>query len=158
MTAFHLLRTRNDFSLPGGGLLLHFGCYDLSLLPSAHTLPHAPVLPLETMKRFIAAFAPSRSSQDLKSPDISPLYEDLEKFRGRLPAALFTCGTADPLLDDTVLMSARWGIAGGQVVTKFYGGAVHGFIAQQSEEAKACLGDTRAWIRDALSEVGEIVA
>lgn len=139
MATFHL-RTQNDFSLPGGGLLLQFGIYDLSLLPSAHTLPHAPVLPLETMKRFIAAFAPSRSSQDLKFPDISPLYEDLEKFRGRLPAALFTCGTAGPLLDDTVLMSAKWAIAGGTVVTKFYTGGVMDSLRSRAMRRKFALG------------------
>ncbi|CAM1510708.1 Fc.00g010430.m01.CDS01 [Cosmosporella sp. VM-42] len=149
LTAFHLLHTQRDFSLPGG-LLLHFGVYDLSILPSAYTLSDAPILPLKTLERFIATFAPFHSIQDLKSPSISPLYENLEELRERLPTAMFTCGSEDPLQDDTVLMSARWGIAGGKVVTKFYAGAVHGFIFMGSNEAKLCLKDTLTWIRDRM--------
>nr|WP_245214912.1 alpha/beta hydrolase fold domain-containing protein [Pararoseomonas indoligenes] len=37
---------------------------------------------------------------DLRDPAISPLYADLAE----LPPALFTVGTIDPLLDDTLFM------------------------------------------------------
>ncbi|KAF7553872.1 hypothetical protein G7046_g6972 [Stylonectria norvegica] len=150
LTAFHLLHKHQDFVL-SGGLLLHFGVYDLTLLPSAYALSNAPILPLRSLKKFIDAFAPLHSTQDLKSPSISPLYENLQSLRGRLPPAIFTCGSGDPLQDDTVLMSARWVIAGGSAVTKFYPGAVHGFIVMGSNEAKLCLQDTWEWIRSRMT-------
>ena len=44
-----------------------------------------------------------------------------------LPRALFTIGTEDPLLDDSVLMCAKWLMAGGEGILKVYSGAAHGF-------------------------------
>ncbi len=72
-------------------------------------------------------------------PDISPLYADL---RG-LPPALFTIGTADPLLDDTLFMAARWEAAGNDADLRVYADGVHGFnafpigIARAANEAQA---------------------
>jgi acetyl esterase/lipase len=58
-----------------------------------------------------------------------------------LPPALFLCGTDDPLLDDTLLMSMKWMIAGGEAVVKIYPGAPHGFTVfpgiKVAEEAAA---------------------
>lgn len=46
----------------------------------------------------------------------------------KLPPALFTCGSEDPLLDDTVFMGAKWQMWGNEAVVKVYNGAPHGFI------------------------------
>ena len=46
----------------------------------------------------------------------------------KLPPALFTVGTEDPLLDDSVLMSAKWAMSGAESILKVYPGAPHGFI------------------------------
>ena len=46
--------------------------------------------------------------RDRRDPDISPLYADLKG----LPPALFSVGTQDLLLDDTLFMAARWAAAG----------------------------------------------
>jgi acetyl esterase len=40
----------------------------------------------------------------LRNPRLSPLYADL----AGLPPALFTVGSLDPLLDDSLFMSERW--------------------------------------------------
>jgi len=40
----------------------------------------------------------------------------------RLPSALFLCGTLDCLLDDSVMMSAKWGMSGAESIFKAYPG------------------------------------
>jgi acetyl esterase len=55
---------------------------------------------------------------------VSPLYADLTG----LPPALFTCGTLDPLLDDTLFMAARWQAARSAAQLAIYPGAPHEFL------------------------------
>jgi acetyl esterase/lipase len=45
-----------------------------------------------------------------------------------MPTALFTCGTLDPLLDDTLFMAARWQAAGSPAEPALYQGAPHEFL------------------------------
>ena len=106
------------------------------------------------MDHFIGAFLPNKTVEEKKDPAISPLYENLEAFRGRLPSALFTCGTEDPLLDDSVLLGTKWAMAGGDSTVKIYPGAPHGFIAFPSsllKEAGEALDDTKTYIRERLA-------
>ena len=56
---------------------------------------------------------------------MSPLYADLHG----MPAALFTCGTRDSLLDDTMFMAPRWLAAGNAAELALYPGACHGFAS-----------------------------
>ena len=56
-------------------------------------------------------------------PDVSPLYADL---KGLCPA-LFSVGTKDALLDDTLFMHARWVAAGNEAELAVYPGGAHGF-------------------------------
>lgn len=155
-TTFHLLRTRPNFTFLG--LLLHFGCYDVTIPRS--TLPH-PILSHITYQKFIEAFVPESSHANLpngkQNPAISPFYEDLEQWRGKLPNALFTCGSVDILLHDTVLMSAKWMMAGGEAMTKIYSGGVHGYIffpKELSPQAKKGMEETITYIKERLATVG----
>jgi len=89
---------------------------------------------LAILERFNGAYIPGMSTAERKIPYVSPLYEDLQALvtvssTGSLPPALFLCGTEDPLLDDTILMSSKWSIAGGEAIVKIYPGATHGFTA-----------------------------
>ena len=106
------------------------------------------------MTHFINAFLPNYTLEQKRHPSISPFYEDIYKFRGRLPRALFTCGTNDALLDDSIFMSVKWQMAGAEAVVKLYEGAVHAFIGfpvEKSDEAGMCLRDTKAFIESCLT-------
>ncbi|KAK3077120.1 hypothetical protein LTS18_011166, partial [Coniosporium uncinatum] len=114
LTALHLLHHRPSHHLKG--LVLNFGAFDLSFLPSTHHFQKPLIIDWEIMNRYIDAFLPGMPveaphTQDTaekqvtrRSPEVSPFYADLSQFRGKLPLALFTCGTEDPLLDDSVMM------------------------------------------------------
>ena len=70
---------------------------------------------------------------DRKDPSLSPMYANL----ARLPPALFTVGTVDPLLDDSRLMAHRYGAAGNDAELALYEGGEHGlghFGEQEDEE------------------------
>lgn len=131
LTAFHLSQHQDkkyaDFRFRG--LVLNFGSYDLTLTPHAYHFkkPVPLVLEYKIIREFLKAFLPGKSTEDMKDPAISPLYADFSKLK--LPAALFTCGTEDALLDDTLFMSTKWTAAGGEAVVKILPGAPHGFLA-----------------------------
>ena len=108
------------------------------------------------MGHFADSFLPGTDLEQRKNASISPYYEDLEKFRGKLPSALFTCGTEDPLLDDSVAMGTKWLIGGGKAIVKIYPGAPHGFIAfspSMLKESGEALDDTKTYIQDCLARL-----
>lgn len=109
---------------------LLFGCYDLSLTPSARLADDAPFVSREGMAQFSSAFA---GRHDLRNPEISPLFADLRD----LPPALFSVGTIDPLLDDSLFMHMRWQAAGNRSKLALYPGGTHGFNSFNSEIAYA---------------------
>jgi acetyl esterase len=76
------------------------------------------------MQWFYDQFVPEERRRD---PDVSPLWADLRD----LPAALFTVGTLDLLVDDTLFMHARWIAAGNTADLAIYPGGVHGFVSFQ---------------------------
>ncbi|RAL63364.1 hypothetical protein DID88_003787 [Monilinia fructigena] len=104
---------------------------------------------------FAYAFLPGMTNEQKKNPLISPYYENLEKFRGRLPSALFTCGTEDPLLDDSVTMATKWMMTGGEAFIKVYTGAPHSFIglADMLKEARDAQEDTKTYIKDCMTKL-----
>lgn len=106
------------------------------------------------MYHFFSAFLPGMTYEQKQSPAVSPFYENLNLFRGRLPSALFTIGTEDPLLDDSVAMATKWLMAGGHAILKVYSGAPHGFNRfprELFEMAGEVMDDTEAYIRERLA-------
>lgn len=144
LTMFHLLVSRPSHALEG--LALQYGLYDQSLgLPSLTTTTRSIMIDRAAMERFRGAFLPGKSPEECRDPSISPIYADLSGLAAKspkgLPPALFVVGTDDPLLDDTILMGAKWSMAGAESIVKIYPGAAHGFTAipglPVSEEANA---------------------
>ena len=129
LVALHLLQSpREQYSnFAFKGLLLHYGCYDLTFTPHTYNFKKAVplVLDLDLMMRYGEVFLPGMSFEERKNPAVSPLYADLYDLK--LPPALFTCGTEDCLLDDTVFMSSKWSMAGGQTIVRIVPGGAHGF-------------------------------
>jgi acetyl esterase/lipase len=84
------------------------------------------------MHWFTDNFLPGLDAEQRRAPEISPLYADLRD----LPPALFSVGTLDPLLDDSLFMAARWLAAGNEAELRIYEEAVHGFNAYPIAVAK----------------------
>ena len=64
--------------------------------------------------------------------ELSPLYAGLHD----MPPALFTVGSADHLLDDSLFMSARWAAYGNESALAVYPDCPHGFVGFPLELAK----------------------
>jgi acetyl esterase/lipase len=116
-----LLRLRDRHGLaPFAAAYLTYGAYDLGFTPSARNWgTRNLVLSTPILERFREWYAPG----DVASPDVSPLRGDLHG----LPPALFSVGTLDPLLDDTLFMAARWTAAGNAAELVVYPGGIHAF-------------------------------
>jgi acetyl esterase/lipase len=136
LSAVTLLRLRDRHDLtPFSAALMNYGCFDMGMTPSARQWG-AEKLVLNTagIKAFAASFLPEDA--DMSDPDISPLYADLHG----MPAALFSVGTRDPLMDDSLFMAPRWLAAGNTAELALYPGACHGFLNasfRQRDEAIA---------------------
>jgi acetyl esterase/lipase len=156
LCVFDFLRSHPSHHLLG--LILFYGYFDLALgLPSVTTSTKYPMTNRAALERYCDAYLPVIPESERRDASISPLYQDLPallaKYGAVLPPALFVCGSEDPLLDDTLLLSIKWNIAGGEAVVKVYPGAAHGFLIISglpvADEAKS---DALRFIRERLQE------
>jgi acetyl esterase/lipase len=114
------MRDRHGFSGFSGANLV-YGCYDATMTPSQRNWGERNlILSTPTIAWFNDLYVPSGKRSD---PDVSPLYADLYD----MPPALFTVGTLDPLLDDSLFMHARWVAAGNDSELAVYPGGIHVF-------------------------------
>src|ERR1700735_1812890 len=124
LAAVTLLRMRDRHGFSGfRAANLFYGAYDLSMTPSQKLFGNSERLVVRTidMEKFMGAYLSGQ--KDCRDPDISPLYADLKG----LPPALFSIGTADPLLDDSLFMYARYIAAGNRAELAIYPGGAHAF-------------------------------
>jgi acetyl esterase len=146
LTAVTVLRMRDRHRYTGfRGANIVYGAFDLSLTPSQRLFGDTRlVLRTIDMQQFYNAFLPTVAER--RVPDISPLYADLRN----LCPALFSVGTKDALLDDTLFMHARWVAAGNEGELAIYPGAPHGFTLFPSDLAKSATARMDAFLNRVL--------
>ncbi|WP_428535237.1 alpha/beta hydrolase [Rhodopila sp.] len=143
LSAVTVLRMRDRYGYTGfRGANLVYGAFDLSMTPSQKAFGNRRlVLRTIDMQQFYNAFLPTTT--DRRVADISPLYADLQ---GLCPA-LFSVGTQDALLDDTLFMHARWVAAANAADLAIYPGGAHGFTLFPNRLADDALARSEAFLR-----------
>lgn len=146
LAAVTLLRLRDRHGYKGFlGANLVYGAFDLSMTPSQRAFGERRlVLRTTDIQQFCNAFLPTVT--DRRVPDISPLYADL---RGLCPA-LFSVGTLDALLDDSLFMYARWIAAGNEAELAVHPGGAHGFTLFPSTLAAQAMARMDAFLSGVL--------
>ncbi|PLX37497.1 MAG: alpha/beta hydrolase [Hyphomicrobiales bacterium] len=122
-----LLRLRDRRGItPFSAANLVAGCYDLAMTPSVrHWGADRLVLNTRDIDMFVTHFL-SGGVGSVSDPDVSPLlHADLYG----LPPALFSVGTLDPLVDDSLFMAGRWARAGLKTELALFAGGCHVFQA-----------------------------
>ena len=123
-----LLRLRDRHGIKDGieAANLVYGAYDLNGTPSEllwgdrNLVLSTPIVHWFT-QNFVGAF----DFQQRRDPDVSPLYAHLHD----MPKALFTVGTMDPIIDQTLFMFERWTTAGNSGELAIYPEGIHAFNA-----------------------------
>jgi acetyl esterase/lipase len=135
------LRDRHGLS-PFSAAILNYGGFDLGMSPSQRRWGEEKlVLNTAGITAFRNAFVPA--GVDPRDPDVSPLYADL---RG-LPPAIFSVGTRDALIDDTLFMASRWLVAGNATELAIYPGAPHGFLSLASKQRNEAVARINGFLK-----------
>lgn len=147
LSAVTLLRMRDKHGFTGfRGANLVFGAFDMSMTPSQRAFgDERLILRTIDIEKFGDAFLPPHI--DRRDPDVSPLYARLHD----MPPALFSIGTRDALIDDSLFMHARWVAAGNQAELAVYPGGAHGFIAFPGALAAAANERMDAFLKSAVA-------
>jgi acetyl esterase/lipase len=145
LSASTMIRMRDKHGYSGfSGANLVYGVYDLSGSPSVKLWGDRNlVLSTPIMNWFFDQYL---GEEDRKDPDVSPLYAPLHQ----LSPALFTVGTMDPLLDDTLFMHSRWFASGNPSSLNVYPGATHGFETQPTQLAEKVRRRMRTFISESF--------
>ena len=121
-----LTRLRDEHGSPElfRAVAMTYGWYDLALTPFARAWGERRLLSTADELRWFRDHyvGPGFPPERLRDPDVSPLYAQL----GGLPPALFSIGTQDALLEDSLFMYARWLASGNDATLRVYPGAAHG--------------------------------
>lgn len=146
LAAATLLRLRDGGSPTFGKVVaarLDSGPYDLGFTPSAYlSTEQTLVLTHDWLFGLVEVGLPGLSLEQRRSPELSPLLNDLSE----LPPALFTVGDLDPLRDDSILMAARWQLAGGQAAVDVWPEGGHAFINMATPLGALALDRTISWL------------
>lgn len=131
------------------GAALAYGLYDVSGGPSQR-LDEAALAVFSDAQSLVY---PGLSAEERRAPSISPLYADLTG----LPPALFSVGTADALLDDTLFMYERWTAAGNAAHLDVYPESLHGFDTFPTSMATEARRRIDAFVQARIEAAGSTV-
>ncbi len=147
LAAVVLQRIRDGIGFTGWlAANLVYGVFVPSGTPSARAWDlDGYVLDADTMAWFGNHYVGS-TDVAFDDPDLAPLHGDLRA----MPTALFTIGTLDPLLDDSLFMAARWVAAGSDARLDVYPGGVHAFDAFPTSIGLAARTAMHQFIADAV--------
>ena len=153
MTLLRLRERAAAQSVSGASFIgadLSYGVFDLSMTPSQLSWGDEElVISTPTMAWFYECFVPDASIR--RTSEVSPLYADLRS----LPPALFSVGTQDPLLDDTLFMAARWQAAGSDALLRVYPEGMHGFTMFPHDLATLANAERYQFIKHGFNEQGK---
>jgi acetyl esterase len=150
LAAVTLLRLRDRHGITNriAAANLVYGAYDLNGTPSTILWGDRNlVLSTPIMLWFAGNFLPGFGFEQRREPDISPLYARL----GEMPPALFSVGTLDCLMDDSLFMAERWRAAGNQADVAVYPEGVHAFNAYPTALARTANQRQFEFLRNALT-------
>lgn len=138
-----------------GGFVFNYGIFDLRMTPSMRNWGADKLILSTPIVHWFIGNLLGDNVMLAQSPEASPLLADL----GGAPPALFQIGTADPLLDDSLFMAARWSAAGGRADLAVWPGGAHAFDSFIREDdrlpiAHAARALERDWIDRRLTELG----
>lgn len=141
------LRDRHGFTAWSGADFV-YGAYDFAgACPSQVEIgTDSLVINGQNIRWFVGHFVQG-VEVDPADPDLSPLRAPLHG----LPPALFSVGSADPLLDDSLFMYARWIAAGNPAEIQIYPGATHGFDSRQSPLADRFHRQRHRFLRECVA-------
>lgn len=143
LAAVTTLRLRDRHGLtPFRAANLAYGMFDLNRTPSVRRWGDRPlILTTPLIEFFVESFG-----GDPNDPDVSPLLADL----AGLPPALFSVGTLDPLLDDSLFMSRRWLAAGNDMDLAVWPGAIHAFDYFDTAYGRSARDSMHAFLHNSL--------
>ena len=138
-----LVRMRDKHGFTGfDAANLSYGNYDTSMTPSQVWVgANRYLIGTEDIKQCSNMYAPDASLR--RDPDMSALYANLKD----MPPALFSVGTLDPFLDDSLFVYSRWIAAGNEAELAIYPGAPHGFNAIGHPHATAANARIDAFLK-----------
>ena len=145
-----LLRLRDKHGIRGkfAAANLVYGAYTLNGTPSQLLWGDRNlVLSGPIIAWFRDAYTPGLTMEQRRNPDISPLFARLDG----MPRALFTVGTLDPLIDDSLFMSERWRVAGNEAEVAIYPEGVHAFNGYPTSLGRKANENQYEFLRRALT-------
>jgi acetyl esterase len=150
LAAATLLRLRDSGSPTFGKVVaarLDSGPYDLGFTPSAYlSTEDSLVLTHDWLFGLLEVGLPGLTLEQRRAPSLSPMLNDL----AGLPPALFTVGDLDPLRDDSILMAARWHLAGSRAEVDVWPEGGHAFINMATPLGELAFTRTTAWLEGIL--------
>jgi acetyl esterase len=152
MAAIVLLRIRDELHAADrvDGANLVFGVYDWGRSPSQRGVRPTTGLDLLDpvgIQFFTECYLPGLTDDERRDPSVSPAFADLTN----LAPALMSVGTSDHLLDDTLMLSARWAAAGNEVELLVLPEMPHGFMAVPCGLTSLWTKRTYEWFADILA-------